>query len=210
MNKTPDAHSIAQQLNEIKQNDEAAIARIWNHFYPALVKLAETRLAALGVQQRAFNGEDVAASAMGSFFKGVQRNRFPELDSEGVFPLLRSITVRKVIDRKRKNQSLKAGSGGVRGESAFGSNLDSDSVSGPGIDGVQGDAPSPDEVAMIEEECQGLFAKLPNEGLQRIVCLRLEGHSNAEIAANLGCSVATVERRIKEIKACWSMANRNT
>ncbi len=210
MKKTSDAHSIPQQLREVKQHDEVAITRLWEHFYPALVKLAEKRLSALGVPQRAFNGEDVAASAMASFFRAVQRGRFPELDSEdGLFRLLRRITIRKVIDRKRQSQTLKAGSGEVRGESAFGSNSAKDSVSGPGIDGVQGDSPSPDEVAMIEEECQGLFAKLPKEELQRIVCLRLEGRSNSEIATTLGCSVATIERRIKEIRACWTMAAKN-
>ncbi len=208
MSKSPDNHTLVQQLEEIKQHNEPAIAALWEQWYPALVKFAEKRLAALGVQQRAFNGEDVAASALVSFFRAVQRNRFPKLDSEdGLFRLLRSITFRKVIDRKRQSQTLKAGGGDVRGESAFGSN--SDSVTALGIVGVQGDSPSPEWIAMMEEECQGLFALLQNEELQSIACLRLEGHTNSEIATKMGCAVATVERRLKEIRACWSMALQN-
>jgi len=203
MNRTSENYSISQELDEIKQDDEAAIAALWDRCYPALARFAEKRLEELGVQQRAFNGEDVAASAMLSFFRAVQRNRFPMLDSEdGLFRLLRRITIRKVIDRKRKNQTLKAGSGDVRGESAFGSNLDSGTS--PGIDGVQGESPSPEWIVIMEEECQKLFTSLQDEELQSVAHFRLEGYSNSEIATRLGCAVATVERRLKEIRACWS------
>jgi len=203
MNRTSENYSISQELDEIKQDDEAAIAALWDRCYPALARFAEKRLEELGVQQRAFNGEDVAASAMLSFFRAVQRNRFPMLDSEdGLFRLLRRITIRKVIDRKRKNQTLKAGSGDVRGESAFGSNLDSGTS--PGIDGVQGESPAPEWIVIMEEECQKLFTSLQDEELQSVAHFRLEGYSNSEIATRLGCAVATVERRLKEIRACWS------
>jgi DNA-directed RNA polymerase specialized sigma24 family protein len=195
------SHSITKRLDQIKQSDEAAIAVLWNHYYPALASFAEKRLAALGVQQRVFNGDDVAASALASFFKAVQRDRFPDLNSEeSLFRLLKRITIRKVIDRKRHSQTLKAGGGELRGESAFGSN----SMSAFGIEGVQGDTPSPEWIAMMEEECKGLFTMLEDEELQTIACLRLEGYSNAEIASQRGYSIATVERRLKLIRARWS------
>lgn len=182
--------------------DEAAIAKLWDRYYPVLAKLAERQLAAIGVQQRTFDGEDVAASALGSFFKGLQLKRFPELDTEdSLFRLLRKITMRKVIDRKRQTQSQKRGGGKVRGESAFGSKPDS--TSSLGIDAVQDDTPSPEEIAIVTEECQGLFAMLTDQELQRIACLRMEGYSNSEIAKMIGKSVATVERRLAEIRACW-------
>lgn len=201
MNQPSTSHSISQQLDKIKQTDEAAIAVLWNHYYPALASFAEKRLAALGVQQRVFNGDDVAASALASFFKAVQRDRFPDLNSEeSLFRLLKRITIRKVIDRKRHSQTLKAGGGELRGESAFGSN----SMSAFGIEGVQGDTPSPEWIAMMEEECKGLFAMLGDEELQTIAYLRLEGYSNAEIASQRGYSIATVERRLKLIRARWS------
>ena len=205
MKSSPDKKSISQQLDEIKQDDEAAIAALWERCYPAMVRFAEKRLAAIGVQQRTFNGEDVAASAMLSFLRAFQRNRFPKLASEDeLFRLLRSITIRKVIDRKRKSQTLKAGSGNVRGESAFGSNLDTGL--GIGIDGVQGESPSPEWIAVMQEECQNLIESLQDKELQAVACYRIEGYSNAEIAAMIGCAVATVERRLKQIRACWSIA----
>lgn len=203
MDKMPGNHSVSQQMFEVKQHDEAAIAALWEQYYPALTRFAEKRLTALGVRQREFNGEDVAASALVSFFRAVQLDRFPTLDCEdGLFRLLRRITIRKVIDRKRQSQTLKAGSGDVRGESAFGS--PSSSGCALGIDAVQSESPSPEWIAMMEEECQGLFAILGDEELQAIACLRLEGYNNAEIASQRGCSVATVERRLKLIRSRWS------
>ncbi len=199
--------SVTQRLDEIKQNDEAAITALWEQYYPALSGFAEKRLAALGVQKRVFNGEDVAASALASFFKAVQRDRFTELNnSDDLFRLLKRITIRKVIDRKRHSQSLKAGGGKLRGESAFGTNADS--VAAFGIDAVQGETPTPEWIAMMEEECKNLFAALEDAELQTIACLRLEGYSNAEIASQRGYSIATVERRLKLIRAQWSKADK--
>lgn len=195
--------SFSKQLDEIKRNDDAAIAAVWNQLYPILAGLAEKRLAGLGVQRRAFNGDDVAASALASFFKAVQRDRFPELETEeGLFRLLKKITIRKVIDRKRQSQSLKAGQGDVRGESVFQSSSDSEYERG--IDGVASDTQSPEWIAMMEEECEKLFVMLNDQELQTIACLRLEGFSNNEIATQRGYSVATVERRLKLIRAKWS------
>ena len=208
MNNPTNDPSVKRQLDEIKQHDEAAITALWERYYPALSGFAEKRLAALGIQKRAFNGEDVAASALASFFKAVQRDRFPDLDSDdGLFRLLKRMTIRKVIDRKRQSQSLKAGSGELRGESAFGANANSDAAFG--IDAVQGETPSPEWIAMMEEECQGLFAVLNDVELQTIACLRLEGYSNAEIASERGYSIATVERRLKLIRALWSKTEKD-
>jgi DNA-directed RNA polymerase specialized sigma24 family protein len=112
-----------------------------------------------------------------------------------------------VIDRKRQSQTLKAGCGDVRGESAFGSH--SSSGTALGIDVVQGESPTPEWIAMMEEECQGLFGLLPDEELQSIACFRLEGYSNTEIASKIGKSVATVERRLREIRECWKTSIEN-
>ena len=59
MDSTSENQSISQKLEGIKQDDEAAITAMWDRYYPALSKFADKRLEAIGVQQRAFNGEDV-------------------------------------------------------------------------------------------------------------------------------------------------------
>jgi len=183
--------------------DEAAIEKLWKQYYPALIKLANQKLAQMGVPQRAVDGEDVAASALASFFRAIQKDRFSELkDEDGLFALLKTMTFRKVIDRIRQTSALKAGGGKVRGESAF-----SDSGgSSPsfGIANVPGDAPSPEWIAVMEEECNELFARLEDDKLRTIVGLKLEGYSNQEIATLSNCSVATIERRLNLIRSIWT------
>ena len=39
--------------------------------------------------------------------------------------------------------------------------------------------------------------------LERVALLRLEGYRNHEIAAEAGCSVSTVERRLSLIRSLW-------
>jgi DNA-directed RNA polymerase specialized sigma24 family protein len=193
---------LTRQLAEVQRRDEAAIAALWDRYYPQLARLADQRLNSLGVRQRAFDGDDVAASAMGSFFKAVEQNRFPDLhDEESLLRLLRKMTIRKVIDRKRKTEALKAGGGDLCGESAFGNPNNSPHA---GIDARSGPSPAPDWIVLMDEECQRLFELLGDEELRIVARLRMEGHSNADIAAARDCSVATVERRLKSIRELWS------
>lgn len=158
----------------------------------------------MGVPQRAFDGEFVAASALASFFRAIQKDRFSELkDEDGLLAVLKTMTFRKVIDRMRKTSACKAGGGKVRGESAFG---DSERSSPSfGIANVPGDAPSSEWIVVMEEECNELFARLEDDELRTIVGLKLEGYSNQEIATLSNCSVATIERRLNLIRSIWTV-----
>jgi DNA-directed RNA polymerase specialized sigma24 family protein len=44
---------------------------------------------------------------------------------------------------------------------------------------------------------------LPTEELRAIALAKLEGYTNAEIAARQECALATVERRLMTIRAVW-------
>ena len=54
------------------------------------------------------------------------------------------------------------------------------------------------------EEFQRQLARLPSDELRAIALGKMEGHTNAEIAAELGCADATVERRLKLIRSVWT------
>lgn len=194
-------NSLPGRLERIQDRDEVAIEELWRRYYPQLARLAEQKLRENGMRRAAFDGEDVAASALASFFSAVQNNRFEELrDEAGLLRLLRRMTARKVIDRLRKARALKAGGGKVTGESVF----DATDSSLAGIDAVAGEQPTAEWLTIMEEEVERLFAKLGNEELRLIAQLRLANYSNADIAAQRNCSIATVERRLKMIRACWS------
>jgi DNA-directed RNA polymerase specialized sigma24 family protein len=54
----------------------------------------------------------------------------------------------------------------------------------------------------LAEACEILLDQLDTE-LQQLALNKLEGYTNKEIAGKLGCSVATVERRLKLIRKKW-------
>ena len=56
---------ISQWLNAAKVGDGEAIARLWEHCFPQLVRLAKQKLA--GVPKQMADEEDVALSAFKSF-----------------------------------------------------------------------------------------------------------------------------------------------
>jgi DNA-directed RNA polymerase specialized sigma24 family protein len=59
---------------------------------------------------------------------------------------------------------------------------------------------------MLAEQFERLLALLPDEDLRHLARLRLEEYTNAEIAARLGCSERTVERKLALIRGFWEEA----
>ena len=57
--------------------DRDGAQALWNVYFQRLVALARVRLR--GTPRRAADEEDVALSAFDSFFRGVERGRFPQL-----------------------------------------------------------------------------------------------------------------------------------
>ena len=48
-----------------------------------------------------------------------------------------------------------------------------------------------------------LLDRLGDKELRRIARLKMEGHTNSEIAAELKCLVRIVERKVRRIRALW-------
>ena len=84
------------------------------------------------------------------------------------------------------------------GESAMAGNTSSNS----GIAHVEGGEPEPDFPVIVAEECERLLGQLDSE-LREIALRKLADTKNKEIAEQLGCSVATVERRLHLIRKTW-------
>jgi DNA-directed RNA polymerase specialized sigma24 family protein len=61
----------------------------------------------------------------------------------------------------------------------------------------------PDYLVAMSEQCARLMAVLPDDQLRQIARRRLEGHTNAEIAKELGVIERTVERRLQLIRGLW-------
>jgi DNA-directed RNA polymerase specialized sigma24 family protein len=54
------------------------------------------------------------------------------------------------------------------------------------------------------EQCRRLLGLLTDESLRILARLKLVACTNAEIAVELGCIEATVERKVQRVRALWA------
>jgi DNA-directed RNA polymerase specialized sigma24 family protein len=183
--------SVSALIERLEAGDHEAAQPLWEAYYPRLVALARKHLR--GTTRRAADEEDVALSAFDSFCRGVEQGRFPHLkDRDGLWALLVLMTARKAADLANYNRRERRGGGQVRGDSAL----------GPGdFAQLEANDPTPDLAAQLAEEFEGLLRRLGSDELRAIAVWKLEGYTNAEIAARHGCALVSVERRLRLIRS---------
>lgn len=191
--------SVTGWIERLQAGHSAAQRAVWERYFEELVRLAARRLG--GAPRGAADEEDVALSALDSFYRAAQRGRFPDLADRGeLWRLLLRITERKAVSRRRHESRQKRGGGEVRGESALGPAAESQAA---GIALVADDRPTPDFAAAMAEEFQRLLEKLDGRDLRALALAKLEGFTNEEIAQRQDCSLSTVERRLRRIRQKW-------
>jgi DNA-directed RNA polymerase specialized sigma24 family protein len=186
-------------VRRLEAGDREAARGLWEGYYRRLVGLARQKLR--DVPRRAADEEDVALSAFDSFCRGAERGRFPRLEGrDDLWHLLVVITVRKAADLRVAARRKKRGGGKVRGESA----LDGpDGDAGRGLEQIVGTEPTPEFAASVAEQCRALLEALRTDALRSVAVWKMEGLTNPEIAGRLGCSLATVERKLALIRDVW-------
>lgn len=193
--------SVSVWLEELKDGDESNGQQLWNRYVENLVRLARRKMS--GMSKRVNDEEDLVAAAFTSFFLGVRADRFPKLNSrEDFWQILVTLTERRIIDQHRQDQTHKRGGGLVRGDSVFAQSPKDDLPSGfAGIASLQ---PTPEfALSFIDEISAGMKKLRGDELLIQIAMLKLREFTNAEIAKETGCSVRSVERKIRLIRELW-------
>jgi DNA-directed RNA polymerase specialized sigma24 family protein len=182
------AGSVTVYLDQLKDGDPAAVQRLWERYFHRLIHLAHAKLRT--APRLAGQDEDVALNALDSFFRAVERDRFPQLHNRNdLWQILVMLTLRKtygLIRRERRRVPL---------------------ADGPGIAEIlqkAGDRePTPDEAVEFAEECERLLDLLNNSKLRQVALWKLEGLTNEEIAEKLKCVPRTVERKLQTIRETW-------
>jgi RNA polymerase sigma factor (sigma-70 family) len=185
--------SVTALIERLQEGDHEAARLLWQRYYPRMVALARQKLR--GSPPRVADEEDAALSAFDSFCRRAEKGHFPDLkDRDGLWALLVVLTARKAADLLRHHHREKRGAGLVHGDSAL--KPDAEASSPAGFDDLPDGGPTPEEAAILAEEVENLLTRLGDPVLRQVAVWKLEGHTNAEIADQLGCSVATVERRL--------------
>ena len=195
-----DSHgSVTLLIAELKEGDEdEAHRQLWDRYFRRLMALARAKIGS--APRVAGDEEDVVLSAFESFFRGVSEDRFPELnDRNNLWSLLAKITARKAINQRNWHLAKKRGGGHGPAIPVGGDPRDSR----PALELVDSEV-GPELLVAMQEECRRLMAALSDERLRKIARRKMEGYTNAEIAAELGVVERTVERKLGVIRAAWS------
>src|SRR4051794_13626583 len=188
-------NSVTRWIAALKQGDPAAAQGLWEAYFRRLVGLARARLR--DAPRRIADEEDVALNAFDSFCRGARAGRFPRLDDRhDLWQILVLITVRKAFNLRRYESRQSRGIGRVRSLT---------DLTPDGLETISGDEPTPELAAQLAEEYQRLMDKLGDPTLQRVATFKLEGYTNDEIAARLGCVISTVERKLARIRGKWAV-----
>jgi RNA polymerase sigma factor (sigma-70 family) len=126
--------------------------------------------------------EDVALSAIKSFWQRVAERKFPRLDDRhDLWRILVTIAARKAAGAYRRKSPSRH----------------DDEL----LDQIIGTEPSPELAAEVADQLRHRLVTLPNEAFRTITLMKLEGYTNAEIAEELGCSKKKVEYKLRNIRA---------
>jgi DNA-directed RNA polymerase specialized sigma24 family protein len=194
--------SVTHWIRQLRGGEQDAARRLCERYLARLVGLARKKLHA--ARRREADEEDVALAALNSFFRAAGQGRFPQLkDRNSLWRLLAEMTVRKALKQMRAERAQKRGGGAVHGDSGFLAAADSEDGE-VGIAQVLDREPTAADAAQFAEDYEGLLKQLDDDTLRKIAVWALEGYTNAEIAAKLGCVESTVERKLRLIRSCWS------
>jgi RNA polymerase sigma factor (sigma-70 family) len=179
-------HSITDLLSGVKQADCAAIHAMFAKCYSRVVAIGHERLKR--TPHRVFDQDDVANSAFREFLNRAAKGRFKKLENrEDVWQVLTLLVGDKIADNLRHEGRKKRGGAEPKVE------LKDVAEAVAALD-------DPSLEAEINDTRRFLLKELPSDDHRRVVELLDEGWTHEEIAAKLGLSVRTVDRRIEDVR----------
>lgn len=191
--------SVTAWIGDLNRGDRDAAREIWQRYFERLVRVADRRLG--NASRRMTDAEDVALSVFDLLCRGAEEKRFDRLQNrDDLWALLVAMTGMRAVDHIRREVAQKRGGGATRGDSI----LEGAATEGAGFDQFLADEPTPEFLAMMDEESARLMERLGDDTQRAIARLRLQGYSNAEIAQQLDVSLRTVERKLELIRLAWS------
>jgi DNA-directed RNA polymerase specialized sigma24 family protein len=186
--------SVTKWLRQLEAGQDGAAQQLWDVFFHRLVLLVQRRMSS--APPAVSDAEDIALSAFASFCRGLQNQRFSELtDRHGLWRLLVSIAIRKVLHVQRDQNRIKRGGGA-------GKFTQSNSIEdGPSaLEQIIARGPTPEITAQVEEQYQCWMKALDSKELKSITQWKLDGFTNDDIAAKCGLSSRTIERKLNLIR----------
>jgi DNA-directed RNA polymerase specialized sigma24 family protein len=193
---TAEQPPVTEWIVRATAGEGEALTRLWEHLYPWLLDEAHRRLPSK--LRPALDSDHLAASALKKWARGIAAKNLPPFEDR--YDLLRLLIrniERKIIDEDRRRRRIKRGGGREAGEASLGE-------SGAVLALCPGSEPLPEFNAMLADQLEKLGAdNQQGVNLRALAVLWMSGHNRGEIAAALGCSAASVDRKLRCIRDRW-------
>lgn len=205
--------SVTQWLRRVQRGrDDAAAQQLWQRYWRQLAAVARRRLRHLGARCRTADEADAVQEAFAAFFRRLEEGAYPDCrDRNDLWCLLVKIAENKARQLARAQRRRKRGNGKVRGDSAV---MPGGSLRGNAFDrlaDVERELPLAEPT--LEEPSEAfvdhlldtfsLFYGSLDSTEREVLRGRMQGYTNDEIAARIGCVTRTVERKLKVIRSRW-------
>jgi DNA-directed RNA polymerase specialized sigma24 family protein len=188
--------SVTAWLGQLRAGEEAALGKLHERYWPALVALARKKLR--GVPGRAADEEDVAQEAFWGFYRSLKAGHLPRLASRhDLLALLTHIIACKAVNQIKHEVGTRKRGGG----------LGLEALAGPGQNENDPEAPAdgghtPLDQAVLNDLYRHYVDGLP-DSLRDFAELYLAGCTHKESADRLRCSLRTVERKVALLLDRW-------
>ena len=185
-----DDSSFDDLYARLRAGDEDAATAIFNRYVHRLVALARSRLDR--VMQQKVDPEEIANSALGSFFRACAEGKFELEGWDSIWEVLLVITLRKC---GRRVEYFRAKRRNVAQEAPPGATDDPDVLGWAAI----AREPTPEEAVMLGETVDEVMRSL-HERERPILVLALQGCTLPEISQQISRTERTVYRVLRRIK----------
>ena len=181
--------TITRWIDDVKSEDhkQTAAHGLWVHYFDLLTGYALKKLRSGCIPRVVADEEDVAGRAFVRVWQGMESGR--------INPISRVDLIRfflKAVKWEAENCRRHQPAGNPQREPV------------PTLDEEEAPGPSEEKLIIAKESYSHLLNLLNDETLRRIAVYKLIGHTNEEIKLKLGCSLASVERKLKHIRNKWA------
>lgn len=183
---SPEEQSL---LDQLRAGDPGATQKVFFTYVTRLMHLARERLSQR--MARRVDPEDIVQSVFRTFFGRLKEGHFTLETEDDLGKILVSITIRKVLRQVAFHRAAKRDPG--REEDA-GARSPADVLE------ICSEEPSPDATLAFLDQLEHLLNRLSPRD-RKVLEMRLQGYSNAEIAEQLGTSDRHVRRVLMHIRA---------
>lgn len=185
--------SVTIWIGQLDSQQEEMLRRIHARYWPRLVNIAASRLAA--GQRRTADDEDLAQEAFIAFCERVRNGGQLVLEGrQDLLALLTAIIKFKAINLYHHDHAQRRGGGEVQSMP-----VDED---GKLIEAADRTAWTPEEEVAMREQYDRYVGEL-SDALRPVAEMYLAGHNAASIAESQGYVKRTAERRINRVCEVW-------